>query len=87
MTHWVWKVLVDDNNTINFQSFSSLWEEEKHAPKATSAAPVPNQGHDAGWHNLKASAASQHWGIPATTTFFSANHEQQSQMLVDNSEF
>lgn len=42
MTHWIWKVLMDDNNMINFQSFSSLWEEEKHAPKATSAVPVPN---------------------------------------------
>lgn len=46
MTHWVWKVLMDDNNVINFQSFSSLWEEEKQAPKATSARPVPNQGHN-----------------------------------------
>lgn len=38
---------MDDNNMMNFQPFSSLWEEEKHARRATSAVPVPNQGHDA----------------------------------------
>lgn len=36
-----------DNNMINFQSFSSLWEEGKYAAKATSATSVPNQGQNA----------------------------------------
>lgn len=45
-THRIWKVLMD-NNTINFQSFSSLWEEGKYTTKATSAMSVPNQGQNA----------------------------------------
>lgn len=57
-----------DNSMINFQSFSSLWEEGKCAAKATSATSVPNQGQNT--DSLKASAASRHRGIPFTTTFF-----------------
>lgn len=43
-THCIQKVLMD--SMINFQSFSSLWEEGKHAAKATGIMSVPSQGQN-----------------------------------------
>lgn len=72
VTHWVWKVLMDDSNTINFQSFFQFVGGRKTAPKATSAAPVPSQGHEAdtarGVSSITALGDSSHQHIPQSSS-------------------
>lgn len=65
--------------------FSSLWEEEKQHPRPQ--VQLLCQAKVTRLTQREASAASQHWGIPATTTFLRAHHQQPSRMLVQKLEF